>query len=67
MYQASQVVQKHFMMVHKSFTGTGLLHMMEKYLFGAFPLQKKLAAAAKKKQQKNKNGNKQSIHARKTH
>jgi len=38
-YKASQVVQKHFMMVKKSSKGAGLLHMMENNLFGAFSLQ----------------------------
>jgi len=40
-YKASQVVQKHFMMVQKSSKGAGLLQMMENNLFGAFSLQMK--------------------------
>jgi len=35
-------------MVQKSSKGAGLLHMMEKNLFGAFSLQKKETATAKK-------------------
>ena len=48
-YEASQVVQKHFMMVQKFPEGAGLLHMMEKNHFGVFSMQKKETTAAKKK------------------
>jgi len=47
-YIASQVVQKHFMMVQKSSKGTGLLHVMEKNLFDTSPCKRKTAAANKK-------------------
>jgi len=69
--QASQVVQKHFIMVQKSSKGTGLLHMIEKNLFGAFSLRKN--AVAKKettntimKQQKKVNSCTQNILESKT-
>ena len=77
-YKASQVVQKHLMMV-KKFQGAGLLHVMENNLLGAFSLQKKAALDCKQVQlsfwqQKRENGNKynrkrnsnkQSIHTHK--
>ena len=46
-YKASQVVQKHFMMV-KKLQCAGLLHVMLNNLLGAFSLQKKETAAVKK-------------------
>ena len=77
-YKASQVVQKHFMMV-KKLQGAGLLHVMQNNLLGAFSLQKKehftrifpaKDRGSKKRENGNKyngkrNSNKQSFHTRK--
>jgi len=53
-YKASQVVQKHFLMVQKSSKGAGLPHMM-KNLFSAFSLQNKERDRGSKNEHDNKN------------
>jgi len=49
-YEASQVVQKHFMMA-KKLQGAGLLHVMQNNLFSAFSLQKRPRQQKKKERQ----------------
>jgi len=52
-YKASQVLQKHFIMLQISSKGTGLLHMMEESFRHIFPAKER-DLGGKKRQNNNK-------------